>query len=238
MDRRQFLSSSSMVFGMTGVSGVSWAQIETPDHTSGETRLTKEYLSTLGITPQIAHITAPGGQSVAVPLQARIIRQFGDYIYTWFDTERLIRVYDRSGNAWTHINLPEQLGTLKDFTLDSHGNIFAVSNGQHFVTWLDSQGYPLGSIGSPGTTLPEQLNSPRSLTIDNFDNLHVLNAGTKTIKVFTISGAYLYEYGQSRWLQKRHIRSIDGREKIIAKGGLQQESIWQFSPAGKLLSSQ
>lgn len=238
MDRRQFITSSSMILGITGISGASWAKIEAPNQASGETRLTKEYLSSLGISPQITHIIAPGGQSVAVPLQARIIRQFDGYIYTWSETERLIRVYDETGNASLHINLPGQFGALKDFTLDSNGNIYAISSGQNYVTWLDNQGYVLGTIGAAGIDLPEQLNGPVSLTMDSFENLHVLNAGTKTIKVFSTSGAYLYEYGQSRWLKARSIQSIDGTEKIIVKGGLHQDNIWQFSPAGKLLSSQ
>ena len=234
MDRRQFLTSSSLVLGATSFSGLSWASLNTSD--SGNSRISKAQFSALNIPSPIAHIQAPGGQSVAVPMQAQIIRQYNESVYVWFETESLLREYSQNGEALSQIQLPTN--SLKDFAMDSSGYIYLLQSGKHEITWMNTQGDILGTIGSPGIDMPEQLNGPRSLTVDSHDNVHVLTSGSRTVKVFNTQGVFLNEYGQSRWLNERQLRSVDGESLITVSGGSMQNNSWQFSLDGQLVSSQ
>lgn len=234
MDRRQFLTSSSLLLGATSFSGLSWANLNASD--SGNSRISKTQFAELDIPSPIAHIQAPNGQTVAVPLQAQVIRQYNEAVYVWFETENLLRVYNQSGEALSQVQLPTD--SLKDFTLDNSGYIYLLESGKHEITWINAQGDILGTIGSFGYQAPEQLNGPRSLTVDSHNSVHVLNAGTRTVKVFSAQGAYLYEYGQSRWFNERRLHSIDGESMITVSGGSMQNSSWQFSLDGQLVNSQ
>ena len=234
MDRRQFLTSSSLVLGATSFSGLSWASLNTSD--SGNSRISKTQFSALNIPSPIAHFQAPGGQNVAVPMQAQIIRQYNESVYAWFETESLLRVYSQNGEALAQVPLPTN--SLKDFALDSSGYIYLLQSGKHEITWINTQGDILGTIGSFGVSLPEQLNDPHSLTVDSQDNVHVLTSGSHTIKVFNTQGVLLNEYGQSRWLNTRRLHSIDGESVITVSGGNMQNNTWQFSLDGQLVNSQ
>lgn len=234
MDRRQFLTSSSLLLGATSFSGLSWANLNTSD--SGNSRISKAQFSELNIPSPIAHIQAPDGQSVAVPLQAQIIRQYNESIYVWFETENLLRVYSQNGEALSQVQLPTD--SLKDFALDSSGYIYLLESGKHEITWMNAQGDILGSIGSFGIDMPEQLNGPRSLSVDSHGNVHVLNTGTRTVKVFNTQGVYLNEYGQSRWFNERQLHNVDGESLITVSGGSMQSNNWQFSLDGQLVNSQ
>lgn len=234
MDRRQFLTSSSLVLGATSFSGLSWASLDTSD--SGNSRISKAQFSALNIPSPIAHIQAPGGQSVAVPMQAQIIRQYNESVYVWFETESLLLEYSQNGEALSQIQLPTN--SLKDFAMDSSGYIYLLQSGKHEITWMNIQGDILGSIGGFGLDMPEQLNGPLSLTVDSHDNVHVLTSGSRTVKVFNAQGVFLNEYGQSRWLNERQLRSVDGESLITVSGGSMQNNSWQFSLDGQLVSSQ
>ena len=234
MDRRQFLTSSSLLLGATSFSGLSWANLNSSD--SGNSRVSKAQFSALNIPSPIAHIQAPGGQNVAVPMQAQIIRQYNESVYVWFETESLLRVYSQNGEALSQVQLPTS--SLRDFALDSSGYIYLLESGKHEITWISAQGDILGTIGSFGLDMSEQLNAPLSLTVDSQGNVHVLNSGSRTVKVFSTQGVFLNEYGQSRWFNERQLHSVDGESLITVSGGGMQNNHWQFSLDGQLVSSQ
>lgn len=243
MDRRRFILSSSAVAGTLALpvksytlSGVSdnLVAAKLKDKAAGNTRLSAKEITKLGIKRPLKQVTAPGDHTVSFPLNIRIARQYQQSVYLWFETESVIRIYDQLGNEQSSIPLPASMSLLKDFALDAQGNIFILGTGQHQITWLSEQGDILGTIGHFGTDSAEQLNGPASLTVDQQDRIHVLNAGSRTIKVFKNNGVYLFEYGQSRWGKQRKLLAIDGTENISASGGMMRDSRWHFSPAGQM----
>jgi len=254
MERRQFLISSSVLATSLGMSLETMAASAFTEKTSstkalrvksdssyktltaqaGISRLSSEDIHNLGIKAPIKHTSSPQGVVASFELKLRIARQYQQGIYLWFDTEKQIRVYDEYGFEQKSIPLPVSVSAIKDFALDSYGNLFILPKGQHNILWISGQGDELGVIGGFGTEMAEQLNGPRSLTVDNQDRLHVLDGGSRTVKVFKNNGVFLYEYGQSRWHNQRRLHSLDGRERIAIKGGMMQDSLWQFSQTGKL----
>ncbi|WDD98528.1 hypothetical protein [Thalassomonas actiniarum] len=237
MDRRRFIVTSSAVAGTLALPVKSFAMAEASkglNKVPDNSRLPTSKLTSLGIQAPLKQVTAPGGHDVSFPLKMRVARQYRQKIYVWFETEPMIRVYDLAGNEQSPVSLPDSVGILKDFALDSMDNIFILSAGQHQITWLGPQGDMLGYIGDFGMDLAEQLNGPASLTLDSEDHLHVLNAGSRTIKVYKNNGVFLFEYGQSRWGKERKLLSLDGTDTISASGGIMKDSRWHFSPSGQM----
>ncbi|WDE05955.1 hypothetical protein SG34_003220 [Thalassomonas viridans] len=243
MDRRQFILSGSAVagslaipmqsFAMSDISGDLFAA-KVKDTAAGNSRLSASKIARLGIQAPLKQVTAPGGHDVSFPLTMRIARQYQENIYVWFETESVIRTYDQQGNEQNTIALPDSVSLIKDFALDSMGNIFILNGGQHQITWLSHQGDILGYIGDFGIDLAEQLNGPTSLTLDSSDQLHVLNAGSRTVKVYKNNGVFLFEYGQPRWGKQRQLLSLDGKETISASGGMMRDNRWHFTPSGQI----
>ncbi|WP_281560783.1 hypothetical protein [Thalassomonas sp. RHCl1] len=237
MDRRRFIVTGSAVAGTLALPVKSFAMSEVSKGLTKATdssRLPADRLTSLGIQAPLKQVTAPGGHDVSFPLKMRIARQYRQKIYVWFETEPVIRVYDLTGNEQSPVSLPASMGVVKDFALDSQDNIFILDAGQHQITWLSPQGDILAYIGGFGMDLAEQLNGPASLTLDSKDHLHVLNAGSRTIKVYKNNGVFLFEYGQSRWGKQRKLLSLDGSETISASGGMMKDSRWHFSPSGQM----
>jgi len=235
MDRRQFLISNSVLTASMVMPNISLAKADTSDIAPNTTRLSLADINKLGIKAPFTHAVSPNNDIVSFALKMRIARRYQDLIFIWFDTENMIRIYDEFGTQSNAIPLPKHISSLKDFAFDSMGNLFVLPQGQHHILWLSEQGYELGYIGEFGIELSEQLNGPVSLTIDLNDQIHVLNAGTRTIKVFSNNGVFLFEYGQNRRGKQKQIHSIDGKKNIILKGGMMKDRTWQLSPKGKLL---
>ncbi|MBB1488389.1 hypothetical protein [Oceanospirillum sediminis] len=235
MDRRQFLFSGTTAAVMASVPAMTLSQLSIASGEVGMTRLTESELSNMGLLTRNMDIVSADGGVVTVPMKAQVARRYQGQVYVWFETDQAIRVYDQSGNSLLTVSLGQSVA-VQDFAVDSYGNLFVLMAGSHEVLWLDSQGAVLGSIGRFGTELPEQLNGPVSLTIDALDNLHVLNAGSRTVKVFSGSGVYLHDYGQSRWLSERRLSSVDGTSQVQVTGGDKNNSQWLFSLDGHLIS--
>lgn len=235
MDRRQFLFSGTTAAAMVSVPTLTLSGIALASGTD-TSRLNDAELNSLNLSHRYIEVLSADGGTMSVPMQARVARRYNDQVYVWFDTDHAIRVFDLSGTAVGEIPLT-QSGLLKDFGLDSYGNIFVLYSGIHAIQWLDYQGNLLGSIGQFGMDSPEMLNGPVSLTVDAQDNLHVLNAGTRSVKVFTANGVYLRDYGQSRWLSERRLSSIDGLNQIRVTGGMENKNHWLFSLDGRLVSA-
>ncbi|WP_143764325.1 NHL repeat-containing protein [Cognaticolwellia mytili] len=243
MDRRKFIISGSAIASTLAIPMSSYAKSEiagdlftkkAAKKSAGKTRLSAVNIRKLGIKAPLKQVIAPGGQTVQFPLNMRIARQYQSTIYVWFETEPAIRIYDQNGVETGAITLPESMSSLKDFALDTMGNIFILAVGEQQVSWISAQGDILGTVGEFGIDLADQLNGATSLTIDAQDRLHVLNTGSRTIKVFKNNGVYLFEYGQSRWGKERKLLTIDGTQGISASGGMMRDSLWHFSLLGQL----
>ncbi|WCN08272.1 hypothetical protein [Marinomonas mediterranea] len=238
MNRRQALVTGLGVAASLGMTNIAFSSDLSEIGGSVEelTRLTSAQLSSLGLAARDVSTVRFDGAQVTLPMKAMVARRYNANLYIKYELESVIRVFDANGYPLNTISLPDSL-QVKDFAIDSYGNVFVLSSGKHEITWLDSQGNIVSTIGHFGWQLPAELNGPKSITIDEYNQIHVLNSGTRSIKVFTTSGSFVNEYGQSRWLPERRLGSLDGYAKIYVTEGPSGDKTWLFSTDGEFIAS-
>ncbi|MFO6424108.1 hypothetical protein [Motilimonas sp. KMU-193] len=235
MKRRDFICSGMAAVSVAGVApmSLSVAAVTNP----GYSRLSRQEARNLGISPYTQVVLGADGFGVPLDIEPRIVRRYQEVVYVWFDTLPEIHQYDQHGQLSGKVSLPEQVTALNDFAVDSENNIYLLPRGHHQIVQLDSRGLVLNVLGEFGTSLSHHLNGPTSLTLDRENRIHVLNTGSRTIKVFNAKGQPEHEYGQSRWLKDRQFHEIDGLEEIRVTGGTHRDNAWYFSSHGMFLSA-
>lgn len=237
--RRQIIGTGLAALGVASVAGLSASvlannQLSTDGAAQDNcSRLTEQQVAALGINVPTFTVEAPQGETLTLTRQLRMARRYQDLLYLSYQNESLIHVYD-SASLQSRFEIPfsDQLGILKDFAVSESGDVFALFTGQHAITHLSSNGAFVQAIGEFGIDKPQQLNGPGSLTIDSLGNIHVWDSGARQIKVFTPDNQFVRQYGQTRFSPVQVVKSIDGRESLVVKGGVLGDREWHFTPDG------
>ena len=238
--RRRFVGASiSGLLGFSAISAFHPVLANSSYFSEGQqnlehivTRLSAQGIEALQLVAPMRTVTLPQGSAYTLPRRAALGRRYAGYNYIWFENETQLRVYDDTGAAWSTINLPPEAQNLSDFALDGEGQIYLIIRGQHEVNRLSPSGNVLGVLGGFSISSVSGLNGPKSLTVDGVGNVHVLDAGSRSIKVFSAQSGYVKSYGHESWQTAQQPRSLDGISQIRASFAAAPKNPGGISRAG------